>query len=323
MGWDVSIRAAWIGGILTIIATVIGALMTAEHWWPWLKGIVVAQRTEQSSPAGEITPAAIVTPKDEPQRPAKPTTIEYSKPSGTRGTQTVYSVKCVDGPADGRWHPLLVDPAEMLRIGSPFVWVYDAQDHLSLPEVDEAALKRLREEPGRAQRGSTVYGSVVSHESKMEATGRNRYSLEQSRDGDFLLRYAGAPAAPPLTFPPKVEEPANVLKIDTTQGNVTTQRVYPLNCVGGPNDSKSFPSLTDPQMLLDIGRSIVWVDVLSPCPAPGRHTFGDNTRSSKAKLVELSLYELVVSKDTINLEHRGDVRSVDYLRATRPVEPLK
>jgi hypothetical protein len=93
--------------------------------------------------------------------------------------------------------------------------------------------------------------------------------------------------------------------------------------LGGPNDGKSFPLLTDPQVLLEIGRSIVWVDVLSPCPPPSRPTFGDNARSTKPKLVELALYELVVSKDTINLEHRGDVRSVDYLRATRPVEPVK
>jgi hypothetical protein len=222
MGSDVAIRAEIIGVCLTALLSTGGYIFVR-----YCMG-------EGGGSPGTVHASPTDVPRVPVQSaPSRPTTIEYSKPSGTRGTQTIYSVKCVDGPADGRQHPLLVDPAEMLQVGAPFVWVYDAQDHFYLPELDEATVKRLREEPGRAQRGSTVYASEVSHESKMEATGRNRYSLEQTRDGDFLLRYAGIPAPPPLTFPPKVEEPTNVLKLETSQGNVTTQRAYPLKCVGG------------------------------------------------------------------------------------------
>jgi hypothetical protein len=315
MSWDVSIRAAWIAGILGLI----GAIIAAPHLWTWAKGVVNPPIIEHVSPAADITPAA----DKAPQRAGRPTTIEYGKPSGGRGAQTIYPMRCVDGPADGVWHPLLVDPTEMLQIGSPFVWVYDVQEHRYLPELSDADRERLREEYRKGWRGSTVYVSEVPHETKMQVTGRSRYSLEQSADGGFLLRYAGGPA--PSAYGKKVEDDqGNILKVQTPQGNVTAQRVYPLNCTGGPNDRKSFQLLADPQVLLQLGKSIVWVDVISPCPLPRRTFIGDETRSGKPQLVELSLYELIVTQGaTISLEHRGDVRAVDYLRVTLPGDAVK
>lgn len=314
-----SIKAAWIGGIFVVIA---GTITVGPELLTWYKGVAERSLTQSEAPKDGKAPGT--EGKADRKDAGSYSTIEYTKASNARATQSIYSVPCVGGPADGMLHPLLIPPTEMLEVGAPYAWVYDVQVHRPPPKpLDDAERERLRKEYRVAKRGSTVFMYVPNHEFKMEVTGRSRYSLEQSSDGSFLLRYAGSPASTSLTYGKPEEEQdssGNVLKVQMPEGNFSTQRVYPLSCLGGPSDGVSFQMLEDPQTLLQLGRSMVWVGRISPCPPPNRLSVGIAMKTPKACLLELYLYEVVVRDSKITLDYNGTIRSEDYLRVAKPAD---